>query len=102
MNASRRNWLTGLAAAILTLPAWHAPALADDHQSRVIELRIENRHVVADKKTIRITEGETVELHWTSDQAVELHLHGYDLKAAPAPAKPAVMAFKAYAATWTR
>ena len=80
------------------MPAWHATAFADDHQPRAIEVRIENRHVGADMKTIRITEGEAVELHWTSDEAVELHLHGYDLKAAPAPGKPAVMAIKAYAA----
>ncbi len=98
MIASRRSWLTGLAAGLLTLPTWHGPAVAADRRTRVIEVRIENQHVVADKKTIRITEGEAVELHWISDEAVELHLHGYDLKAEPRPGKPAVMAIEAYAA----
>ena len=95
---TRRIWLAGLAAGLLMFPAGHQPASAQDDGKRTIEVRIENRHVAADMRTIRITEGETVELRWTSDEAVELHLHGYDLKAEARPGAPAVMTFEAYAA----
>lgn len=98
MTQSRRTWLAGLAAALLAFAAQHHPALAQDTGKKSIEVRIEKRHVVGDQQTIRVTEGETVELRWTSDETVEVHLHGYDLKAEPRPGEPAVMAFEAYAA----
>jgi hypothetical protein len=72
----------------------------DDDQEvspRVIEVRIENRKVVAPSKTIRITEGDMIELRWTSDEPVELHLHGYDLELHVRPDEPAAMVIEAYA-----
>jgi FtsP/CotA-like multicopper oxidase with cupredoxin domain len=98
MIVSRRTLLAGLAAGLMTFAAWHQPASAQDSGKRTIEVRIENRHVAADMRTIRITEGETVELRWISDEAVELHLHGYDLKAELRPGEPTVMTVEAYAA----
>lgn len=98
MIASRRTWLAGLAAGLLTAAAWHHPAPAQDGGKRTIEVLIEGRRVAADMQTIRITEGETVELRWISDEAVELHLHGYDLKAELRPGEPTVMTVEAYAA----
>ena len=46
-----------------------------------------DRHTVA--------EGSTVRIEVTSDQADELHLHGYDLAAEVGPGKPAVIEFTA-------
>ena len=90
--------MAGLAAGMLTIPGWPRSAPAQDPDKRAIEVRIEDRRVVADMRTIRITEGETVELRWTGDEAVELHLHGYDLKIAVQPGETAVMTVAAYAA----
>jgi hypothetical protein len=39
--------------------------------------------------------GERVELRFTSDRPVMLHLHGYDIERKAAPQMPAVMAFEA-------
>jgi len=45
--------------------------------------------------TVRVKEGDDVELRWTSDRPVTLHLHGYEIDAKVAPGKPAAMAFNA-------
>jgi len=39
-----------------------------------------------------------VRLEWTSDEAVTVHLHGYDIELALAPGNPGVMTVQAYAA----
>jgi FtsP/CotA-like multicopper oxidase with cupredoxin domain len=48
--------------------------------------------------TIRVTRGDDVELRWSSERSVTLHLHGYDIEGTVAPGAPAVMAFKAHIA----
>jgi hypothetical protein len=45
----------------------------------------------------RLTEGDFVELHWMTDEQVELHVHGYDLKLTVVPGKLGVLAFQAFA-----
>lgn len=45
--------------------------------------------------TVRVQRGDEVELRWTSDRRIALHLHGYDIEAVAAPGAPAVMAFRA-------
>jgi hypothetical protein len=61
-----------------------------------IEIRIENRHVVGEE-VIRITQDQQVELLWITDEAAELHIHGYDIRFDIAPETPAQVAFKAHA-----
>jgi len=73
-------------------------AVAQETSPRVIEVRIENRKVVAPEEAIRITQGDVVELRWSSDEAVELHLHGYDVELRVGPDAPATMAIEAFAA----
>ena len=46
-------------------------------------------------ETLRVSRGEQVELRWSSDKRMTLHLHGYDIERTVAPQAPAVMAFKA-------
>jgi plastocyanin len=46
---------------------------------------------------LRVMAGDEVVIAWTSDRGVELHLHGYNLHARPAPGQPAEMAFRAHA-----
>ena len=97
MDACRRTWLAWLTAGLF-LPATPIRlAVAQEGSQRLIEVRIENRKVVAPKEAIRVTEGDVVELRWTSDEPVELHLHGYDLETRVRPDGPAAMVIEAYA-----
>jgi len=45
----------------------------------VLEIEIADRKVLLTEKTLRVTEGDSVELRWSSDEDVELHLHGYEI-----------------------
>jgi hypothetical protein len=74
MDARRRTWLIWLASGWFVPAALIRAAVAQDGPRRVIEARIENRKVVAPSEAIRITEGDVIELRWTSDEAVDLHL----------------------------
>lgn len=97
MDASRRTWLVWLAAGSLLPATLTRMAIAQDGPHRVVDLRIENRKVVAPKGAIRVVEGDEVELRCTSDERVELHLHGYDLKLQVRPGEPATLVIKAHA-----
>jgi hypothetical protein len=44
---------------------------------------------------VRVTQGEEIEIHWTSNQATELHLHGYNVKTKVAGEGEAIMTVKA-------
>jgi len=61
------------------------------------ELYIHEGKVILDDQTIRVTQGDHIELNWSSDKSIELHLHGYDIHAYAAPNSPAIMHFKAHA-----
>ena len=80
MDACRRIWVIWLTASLFLSPTQIQFAVAQKASQRVIEVRLEHRKVVAPNEAIRITEGDVIELRWTSDEPVELHLHGYDLK----------------------
>ncbi len=60
---------------------------AQDSDTRIFELRFEGGAVTGDIDTagglgvVRVTQGEEVELRWTSDEATEVHLHGYNIEA---------------------
>ena len=62
--------------------------------ARVFELAIVKGRL-AGEGTLRVKRGEHVELRWSSDRPIVLHLHGYDIERKAAPQAPAVMAFEA-------
>ena len=93
----RRTWLAWFVIAAVAPIALIPEAFSQDGTARVIQVKIEMRKVVAPKRAIRITENEAVELHWSSDEAVKLHLHGYDKELKVRPGKPASMSIKARA-----
>jgi len=62
---------------------------------RSFEIRIAERRVAPAQRVVRAVEGERVELRWSADEALVLHLHGYDIETRVAPGKPAVTAFTA-------
>ena len=99
MSARRRIWLAQIAMGLWLAIA---PAAAEEPPAKVIEARIAQRQVVAPPEAlegaIRITQGQVIELRWTSDETVELHLHGYDLELHVTPDAPAAMIIEAFAA----
>ena len=91
MNRDRRAFLAaGAAVALLGASA----ARAD---TKIIDVVIEARKVVGDD-VARVTEGDAVTLRWSTDEAVSVHLHGYDLELAISPDAPIEMNFEAFAA----
>src|SRR5262245_26139955 len=89
---SRRNALVvGIVVAFGVLSARAADS------AHTFDLQIVKRHVTPANKVLRATQGERVELRWTSDEPLVLHLHGYDIETRVEPGKPAVTAFAARA-----
>ena len=64
---------------------------------RTFEFRIDKRKLANDNNTIRVTKGDSVEFHWIADEAMALHVHGYNAETRVTPGMPAVMRFDAYA-----
>jgi FtsP/CotA-like multicopper oxidase with cupredoxin domain len=94
--------LGSVVAILLAVAGWLASpvATAADGEgaqapTRSFALRIEQRRVPQAQRVLRTTEGERVELRWTADEPVVLHLHGYDIETRVAPDKPAVTSFTA-------
>lgn len=88
--------LAPFVVAFLTLVAFLPQAVADKSADVVADLAIADGKLKG-KTTLRVTQGQTVELRWTSDRKIELHLHGYDIEVEPKPGSPATMRFKAHA-----
>jgi len=89
-----------IVTAVIALVACLAlPVMADAENPqadrRTFELRIAQRRVPPSQRVLRATEGERVELRWSADEPLVLHLHGYDIETRIAPGKPAVTAFTA-------
>jgi len=84
----RREFLVALAAAPLA-------CAAAEPASKAFELAIAKERVDAAQETVRVKKGDKVELRWTSDRRIALHLHGYDIETTVTPEAPAVMSFQA-------
>ena len=63
----------------------------------VLELEIKAQKVQLESKQVRVTQGEMVEMRWSSDEAVELHLHGYDIEFQVVPGEVTRKVFEAHA-----
>ena len=85
-----------LRAALLLLLSAMAPQGAEAADV-VFDLRIEKGLVPQKMRLIRVTQGNSVRLRWTSDRPIILHLHGYDIETRVAPGAVAEMAFTARA-----
>ena len=87
-----------LAPLILGLSLSLANEETTENSSETVQISVEikNREVVGER-VIRVTQGQIIELLWTTDEAAELHLHGYDIRAEISPDSPAIMSFTAHA-----
>ena len=61
-----------------------------------ISAEIKKRKIVG-ARTIRVKQGDQVQLNWKTDEKAVLHLHGYDIETNVARGKPASMKFTAKA-----
>jgi hypothetical protein len=89
-----------IVAAVIALGACPAqPVMAGGEGTRAtahtFELQIAQRRVPPAQRVLRATEGERVELRWSADEPLVLHLHGYEIETRVGPGKPAVTAFAA-------
>lgn len=86
-------------AAVLLLGAVDAcadpPAAADRTARQVFDLPITNGKTAVNGGTIRVKQGDNLELRWSSDRPMSLHLHGYDIETNVTPKAPVAMSFKA-------
>jgi hypothetical protein len=71
------------------------PALAQAQEVRRFDLALKAGALPKDQQTIKVKQGDMVELRWTTDQPARLHLHGYDVEIAVKPGEPTVTALKA-------
>ena len=66
-------------------------------EPRRFDLRIENGRVAGNVRTVRVQQGEAVELRWSADRRTIVHLHGYDIEITVNPGQTQVMALRARA-----
>ncbi len=96
---TRRGILRNIAAAIAACGVFYlrpGQLLAQAKpKPRMIELAIRGGKVTANEKTFRVAEGEVVKISWSTDKEVELHLHGYDIRALAKPQSVVHMTFVA-------
>ena len=62
---------------------------------REFEISIRDRRVEGIASTVRVKRGETVLLRFRTDEAVSLHVHGYDVRANVSAASPRSLRFDA-------
>ena len=88
----RRRICIGAAAYCLSclIPA---PVRAAERKRFSVDIK--SGHVAKDKRTLRVTEGDSVEIEFTSDRKLTLHLHGIDIETTVTPGKPTLMRFAA-------
>lgn len=88
---TRRTCLCWIAGGMAAAATWSVEAGAQKTKPRTIRVEIRKRKIVAPKDRIRIFESESVELLWTTDETVKLHLHGYDREFLVQAGKVAIM-----------
>jgi hypothetical protein len=94
MNLSRRSLFKRLVGACAAAGLAQA-ALADKPGEKAFNLSLRNGRLESNNNTLRVRRGERVELRFSTDRPIQLHLHGYDLEAGASPESPATIAFTA-------
>jgi hypothetical protein len=62
---------------------------------QVVDVALAEGRVPPERRTIQVTRGDEVVLRWTSDRAIALHLHGYDIEESIPAGGSATMRFAA-------
>lgn len=64
---------------------------APDGPVKVYEFEITGGTLGDQELTIRVSEGETIEIRWSSDQELTLHMHGYNIEVHVPASSPVTM-----------
>jgi FtsP/CotA-like multicopper oxidase with cupredoxin domain len=83
--------LVGLAGLFLALRP--GPSQTGAPRESTIDLSVEDGAMTPEE--IEVGEGDRVRLRVTSDEQMEIHLHGYDIEREVAPGGPATLSFEA-------
>ena len=73
------------------------PAALAHAADLTFDLKITAGRVPQSMRLVRVRQGDTVKLRWTSDRLIVLHLHGYDIERKVEPGSVAEMSFVARA-----
>lgn len=90
-NPAAPKWRR-LFVALAMCAALPAVAVAEP---RHFDLDLKAGQLPKGQQTIKVKQGDNVELKWTSDQPIRMHLHGYDMTIAVKPGEPTVTAINA-------
>jgi hypothetical protein len=83
------------AASPTATAASPAPSPSPTFEGRLIEVQVSGGNVSPNPDLVEVELGEFVRIQVTSDQADELHVHGYERKAELAPGIETVVEFRA-------
>ena len=98
---SRRDYLRSKGVLVITaMLVLFSPQTvgAQQAQRRIFSLTVSQGQVAANIRTIKVLEGDLVELRWITDENLTLHLHGYDVTLELLAGEPGTMGFTAHAA----
>ena len=87
IKASRLSEIPFLVLLVALAVGGTPPAAAE---TMTLEVQILGGEVQGDT-TLRVTQGSSIAIIFTSDTAIALHLHGYDVEAHLEPGKPSTM-----------
>lgn len=80
---------------VLSMLALAGQAVAE---ARVFDLAVRASELAPEVRVLRVRQGDEVTLRWTSDRALTIHLHGYDIeKKVPSAGEPTIIRFTARA-----
>ena len=76
LSRGRRSLLLLTIVGLFCAPFGHATIAAAQTPEVVFDLKIEKGKVAPNVRLIRVKQGDTVRLRWTTDRSIVLHLHG--------------------------
>lgn len=80
-------------SVILLFISWLVCAIslvAQAQEVKRFDLALKGGELPKEHRLIKVKQGDSVELHWTSDRSVSLHLHGYDIMIVVKAGEPTV------------
>jgi len=90
-NQNRRKFIVACLGTLCLYMAHTSRAAG----AKRFKIDIKDGRVARENHTIRVTEGDAVEIELTSDRVLNLHLHGIDIESVIGPGKPVRIQFNA-------